>query len=380
MIIIILLLVAIIVGLMFYNISIHKKVDAFKNIDQQITSLNVLQDFMNTISETSSVDEKLKKINDILIEKYKIKYSTIVVYNGAEYVIKASNVAEKHWDALKNLQSEPIFKDSIETATPKYVTVNNENEKLPYQKMEFGRAKSAIFFPLYIDNVYIGYWIIESGVPHDFDDIDTTIFEVVRENIVSVLKTVVHQKTLESIVRKDLFTGLYSEEYLYGEGRKTIDKYTTSAVCMYRITNIEEINEKYSRKLGNQVIIKTSEFIKNNISKEYIFIRYMGPKFVIVFSGVDTDSVTGFITEVKAELEKTKISLEENTDFEEVELEEVDRKNKKKAKPKEIQEVSPKLNFVLTTYYKGTGMEEVLKKLEQYLDNADKSENDITCI
>ena len=45
---------------MFYNISIHKKVDAFKNIDQQITSLNVLQDFMNTISETSSVDEKLK--------------------------------------------------------------------------------------------------------------------------------------------------------------------------------------------------------------------------------------------------------------------------------------------------------------------------------
>ena len=57
--------------------SIHKKVDAFKNINQQITSLNVLQDFMNTISETSNADEKLKKINDILIEKYNIKYSTI---------------------------------------------------------------------------------------------------------------------------------------------------------------------------------------------------------------------------------------------------------------------------------------------------------------
>ena len=80
--------------------SIHKKVDAFKNINQQITSLNVLQDFMNTISETSNADEKLKKINDILIEKYNIKYSTIVVYNGAEYIIKASNVAEKHWDVL----------------------------------------------------------------------------------------------------------------------------------------------------------------------------------------------------------------------------------------------------------------------------------------
>ena len=67
-------LVVIIIVLIVYNMSIHKKVDAFKNINQQITSLNVLQDFMNTISETSNADEKLRKINDILIEKYNIKY------------------------------------------------------------------------------------------------------------------------------------------------------------------------------------------------------------------------------------------------------------------------------------------------------------------
>ena len=53
-------LVVIIIVLIVYNMSIHKKVDAFKNINQQITSLNVLQDFMNTISETSNADEKLK--------------------------------------------------------------------------------------------------------------------------------------------------------------------------------------------------------------------------------------------------------------------------------------------------------------------------------
>ena len=51
-----------------------------------------------------------------------------------------------------------------------------------------------------------------------------------------------------------------------------------------------------------------------------------------------------------------------------------------KNKKQEDVKVKAKLNFVLTTYYKGTGMEEVLKKLEQYVDNAEKSENDITCI
>ena len=376
MIIIVSILVIIIIVLLIYNIIINKKIQQFNNLNRQANNLRVLQDFLSTIGECSSVDEKIQKINDILIEKYEIKYSTIVVFNGAEYQVKASNVDHKHWNTLSKLQEVPIFKDSIATATPKYVTVNNENERLPYQEMEFGRAKSAIFYPIYIDNVYIGYWILESGVAHDFDNIDTTIFEVVKDNIVSVLKTVVHQKTLEAIVRKDLFTGLYSEEYLYAEGKKIIDQYTTSAVCMFRITNIEEINDKYSRKLGNQVIMDISDFIGKSISNDYLFIRYMGPKFVIVFSGVDVDSVTTFVTDIKNQSEEIEISLPKNNEIEEIEIEAIDRKKKKEQPVK----VKAKLNFVLTTYYKGTGMEEVLKKLEQYVDNADKGENDITCI
>lgn len=371
------ILVAIVIGLLIYNVQIHRKIQEFNSLQRQANNLRVLQDFLSTIGETSSVDDKIKKINDILIEKYEIKYSTIVVFDGAEYQIKATNVEQKHWETLRNLQDVPIFKDSIATATPKYITINNENEKLPYQTMEFARAKSAIFFPIYEDNVYIGYWIIESGIAHDFDNIDTTIFEVVKDNIVAVLKTVVHQKTLEAIVRKDLFTGLYSEEYLYGEGKKTIDQYTTSAVCMFRIANIEEINDKYSRKLGNQVIIDISKYIRKNISNEYIFIRYMGPKFVIVFSGVTTDSVIDFITNIKSNAEQMNISLEEN--FQTVDLDD-EEKNEKNSKKKKRQQVNAKLNFVITTYYKGTGMEEVLKKLEQYLDSCDKNEHSITTI
>mgnify|MGYP000643523573 CR=1 FL=1 len=371
------ILVAIVIGLLIYNVQIHRKIQEFNSLQRQANNLRVLQDFLSTIGETSSVDDKIKKINDILIEKYEIKYSTIVVFDGAEYQIKATNVDQKHWETLRNLQDVPIFKDSIATATPKYITINNENEKLPYQTMEFARAKSAIFFPIYEDNVYIGYWIIESGIAHDFDNIDTTIFEVVKDNIVAVLKTVVHQKTLEAIVRKDLFTGLYSEEYLYGEGRKIIDQYTTSTVCMYKITNLEEINHKCCRELGNQVIEKISEYIKSNISDQYVYIRYMGPKFVIVFSGVTTDSVIDFITNIKSNAEQMNISLEEN--FQTVDLDD-EEKNEKNSKKKKRQQVNAKLNFVITTYYKGTGMEEVLKKLEQYLDSCDKNEHSITTI
>ena len=358
------LLVAIILLLVVYNMMINKKLDKYNNLNQKVVSLNILQDFMDTISQEQSVDEKIRRINEILIERYDIKYSTIVVYNGAEYIIKATNVDSKHWDTLKNLHTEEIFKDSIETATPKYITVEKEGERLPYQKMEFGRAKSAIFFPLYIDNIYIGYWIIESGIPHDFDKIDTTILEVVKNNIISVIRTMDNQAVIENIVRDDLFSGLKSEEYLYGEGKRIIDKYTTSSICMFQITNLQNINDELGRRTGNDVITKISEIIKQNISDDYIFVRYMGPKFVIAFSGIDTDGVTNFITRIKNIIEEMKIPQNDYDIYE----------------GEEQMYATPKLNFIITTYYKGTQIEGTTKKLEEYLNLAPSDENDINFI
>ena len=87
----------------------------------------------------------------------------------------------------------------------------------------------------------------------------------------------------------------------------------------------------------------------------------MGPKFVIVFSGVEISGVADFINDKKDALEILKVTIEDE-------------------KTGRIQQVIPNLNFVLSRYYKGTGLEEVLKKLEKYLDNADINESDITNI
>lgn len=360
----IIVLVAAIIGLIIYNAGLKKKLIELNNTSQKVTSLSVLQDFINTIGDGISADEKIKKINEILIERYEIKYSTIVVYDGAEYKIKASNVEEKHWETLRNLQTEPVFTDSIQTATPKYITINNENERLPYLKMEFARAKAAMFFPLYIDNIYIGYWIIEGSKSHEFDNVDTTVLEVVKNNIVAVLKTIENQKVIENIVRKDTVSGLKSAEFLYGQARKTIDKYPTSAVCLFNITNLTKINNIVSRKTGDAVISKVTKIVTENLSAEYFVVRYSGPKFAIVFSGSDISGVEIFMEDIKTKIEASRIKPKED----------YNPKNKKRIV------VTPKINAVITTYYKGTGIEQVIKKLEEYLDTTDQKENKITCL
>ena len=340
---------------------------------------------MNAIGEDISVDEKIKKVNEILVDRFGIKYSTIVVFDGAEYELKATNVEEKHWETLKNLHTEDIFKESIVNSTSKYITIDNDDEKLPYQKMEFGRAKSAMFFPLYIDNVYIGYWFIESGEKHAFDNIDTAILDVVKDNIVAILKTVNYQSTMENIPRDDLFSGLKSAEYLYGTAKKVIDKYVISTVCMFKIINLPEINNTFSREIGNKIITEVSKTIKTSLSNEYIFVRYMGPKFVIVFSGVEPESVIGFITDIKKYAEQIKIETTEEKKktrktTKKKKEEEPDNSEEKTTTKSKNKAASPKLNFVVSTYYKGTALDGVTKKLEEYLDNAPNNESNINYV
>ena len=113
------------------------------------------------------------------------------------------------------------------------------------------------------------------------------------------------------------------------------------------------------------------------ISKEYIFVRYMGPKFVIIFSGVEIEDVERFLKDLKIQIENMIIKLNDEED-EKIQIEET--KTKKKGKKKMLMETNSRLNFVLSTYYKGTGLEELLKRLEQYIDTANKDESEINNI
>ena len=48
----------------------------------------------------------------------------------------------------------------------------------------FGKAIGLLDY----DNIYIGYWIMESGLMHAFDNVDTTIIEVVKDEDINTLE------------------------------------------------------------------------------------------------------------------------------------------------------------------------------------------------
>ena len=88
----------------------------------------------------------------------------------------------------------------------------------------------------------------------------------------------------------------------------------------------------------------------------------MVPKFAIIFSGIEIDAVVNFMQEMKQKLEDIEI--------------EVEMKTTAKGKSKTTF-AKPKINVVVSTYYKRTALEGLTKKLEEYLDEAPKEENTI---
>lgn len=359
----IIVLIGAVVVLLAGGLKNKEALNKLKSTNQRVISLNVLQDFIGIIGNISTESkEKMNEINNVLIERYEIKYSTIVMFDGERYRVEASNVNEKHFKMFEQLQNNDIFADSIKNATPKYITVN-QGEKLPYLDMEFERAKSAIFFPIYTDNVYMGYWLIEGNKPHEFDNIDTTVLDVVKNNLVSTEKVVRQLRTLENMARVDKNTRLNTYEYLFGGARKIIDKYPTSIVSLVKVINLRQIEDKVSKKTADAVLKGIAEYTKNCLSPEYIMVKYSDDEFVIVFSGSDMEGVSKFLEALKSSVEKLKIkvvgSLRESLNG---------------------QAVAPKVNMVYTSYYKETALENIISNMQEYLDECEPNESDVTCL
>jgi diguanylate cyclase (GGDEF)-like protein len=90
------------------------------------------------------------------------------------------------------------------------------------------------------------------------------------------------QNTIEVADNTDNQTGFYNKVYLYSNSRKILMKSTTSSATLIELINIPELNEKYGRNLGNTLILKMCNEIRNIVSKESVLIRYEGLKFLII--------------------------------------------------------------------------------------------------
>lgn len=394
MILVILLLITIIGLLIAYNIYVKKNVAVIEKSKRRLDDLSVLNSLIQISGTLRPVDQKLTMINNMLIEKFLLDYSTIVTFDGKAFNIKATNAEPRIADEIKTVYKEDIFKNAIQTRAPKYISVEVPEDQLPYLKEQKDRVKTAIFFPLYFESVFIGFWLIESKKIQAFKNLDLEIMMQVKDRILDLIKTMSFQSNIENMIQNDKFSSLKTAEYLFTEGKNKLDAFNTSTVIMLRIANLEKINKEYSREAGNMTITNVIKAVMDELDekleRQYIFVRYLGPTFAIAFPGKTPDELKEIIQRIKIVSDSTMVLLSELDEKdvkenvkvkEEIKLNQDKEKTKKATNKKEDdindiintndesdKEIIPDIILAVAKYYRGTAIEILSNELIKYLN------------
>lgn len=303
----ILIIALVVVILLILSIAIvivsaqKRQINNLKSVSKNLANMNILQNMLEIMSSKLSAEDKIKTLNDVIITNYGVKYSTISTFDGYDYDSTASNIETIYKDRIKDIATENDFKANISKNISKYLTTA-PGKNLLYRSAVERRIKSAMFSPIYCNGVYLGFWLLEDTVSNAFDKIPKSELAKIKTNIGVFLDIVEFQKSIEQAQNLDKQTGFYTNLYLYSGARKLVKNNENNTIAMVCLKNIPEVNDKYGRNVGNALLIKAANCIKNFVSKNIILIRYSGIRFLVIIPNMSAQASQPMIERLLAKL------------------------------------------------------------------------------
>lgn len=268
-------------------LTIYSEYDNY-NMKKKLTSKdkssiveNTIQKMFDILGADIDTDKKINRLNNVIISAFKPKYSSIVLFDGENHIMKSTNVEECYIEVIKNVSEESIFSGCLSKDTSKYV-ISKVNNIVSYKSALERGIRSVMFSPIFYDDVYLGFWIIEDEKENAFDNIAESDFKKFKYNLGLFIENIGMQSTIEIANNTDIQTGFYNQVYLYSNSRQILSKSQTSSITMIELKNVPKINEKYGRNIGNTLILKMCNSIKDIVSKESVLVRYTGLRFLII--------------------------------------------------------------------------------------------------
>ena len=259
------------------------------------STVTILQEIMVILGAKIQAGQKLERINEILINRFDIAYSSIVEKTDNGNIIKASNVSSDLYNYIAELDSLPEFAESMKQDVPKYIT---RTRNLDYQTAAERDVRSVLMFPLYREDEYRGFWILEDIRSSAFDSIKVQLsiikdnitlvlqnndYAVSLENKTSALETA--NKKLEEMANRDGLTGAFNKYFMH----KTLDNVFNgnrrqNSLAIMDIDYFKNYNDKNGHMEGDNLLRSLAQLITDSLRDKDMLFRFGGEEFVILFS------------------------------------------------------------------------------------------------
>ena len=284
----------------------NKQIMYYQIVSKNLSAMRVIQSMFEILGANISGNSKVEEINKIIIDTYKPKYSSIVIFDGENYNVHSTNIDSEYIDAISKIGSENEFKSNILKNISKYLTTSAD-KTLTYKSAIERNIKSCMFTPIYHGTTYIGYWVLEDDVINAFDSMSKSELAKLKNNMGVFLENTLYQNIIETAENTDKQTGFYNNLYLYSKARNKILEFDNTSVIVLEFCNLSTINVEQSREFGNKLLEKAVMIIKELTGSNTICIRYSGARILILIPNSTAQSVHSSIERMLSRIKNEAI-------------------------------------------------------------------------
>lgn len=271
-----------------------KQLGYYRIVSKNLSAMRVIQSMFEIMGANIPAENKVNELNKVILDTYEPKCSSIVTFDGTKHEIKATNVDKNYIESIIKIGDDNDFREKASNNISKYLTTSSD-KTLRYKSAIERNIKSCMFSPIYHGKTYLGFWILEDEIENAFDSISKSELSKLKNNMGVFLENTLFQNIIETAQNTDPQTGFYNNLFLYSKARQKLLENENNSIVLLCFNNLSEINSKYSRDIGNQMLSKSVNIIRDLVSSETMCVRYSGARILLLMPNTTSEAVHGTV-------------------------------------------------------------------------------------
>lgn len=283
----------------FAELQIQKLSNRNMKLEKDINVLANIVEISKYINSFLSDENLIAMINDMVLGLLGVSKSTILLKENGELVVKATNINVK--DNSLTMEEENYVKIG------KSYLMNSKEPLRSYIDYDLD-IRSAMGMPIKVRDKFIGFIIVEHSV-YNFLDLEHEKFlRSIANQIAIAIENSMLYRELQQTAKMDPLLGIYNRKYFFEivEKRNKKNPNKSYAIVMVDLDNFKRFNDSYGHQFGDEILIKTTEVIKNMLEPDDIIARYGGEEIIIYINKVTS------IMDIYNRVEAIRGCVEEN--------------------------------------------------------------------
>ncbi len=284
-----------IVGLVAFSKDISEQKKQLEQLSRQNRSLVIMRDVVRSLSREVGLGDICTKGLEKLLEVLRLDVGRLYLYDSADS--RLHNVAQRGFEPEGE---EPVDVTSAVTGDEgplsssvayrqTMLTSDGGNLQLEHPHLSHrtkAEVSAVLTKPLTIGDDIIGAIQVVGFDDRRFSAEDQSIFHAVTDELAVALR---HARMLEESSRMaitDPLTGLYNYRFTQDVLRKRLSEARRRkrplSVVMVDVDSLHDINERYGREIGDQVLRQFGKVLMASVRISDIVARYGGDEFIIL--------------------------------------------------------------------------------------------------